>query len=140
MRARSWLLVVLLASGCHDADDDIRADVRLVCNHDGVVADAATAELARFGRRAIPTIEAAMHTAAPPARKKLVLALARIGDGEAAPLLGHLAVYDGSADVRREAEATLRHWAGDGAAAARATRARAALRLLEEARGVEGAG
>jgi hypothetical protein len=141
MRARSWLLLVgVIFAACSDSDDEIRADVRLLCNHEGALAVAAADNLTRFGRRAIPTVEAAMHTASVPGRKNLVLALRRIGDGEAAPLLGHIAVWDGSAEVKREAEWTLKQWAADDKASARAARAKQALRAVEEARGVEDAG
>lgn len=142
MCARSWLVPVLLfgAAACSDADDQIRADVRLLCNHQGALAVAAADDLTRFGRRAIPTVEAAMHTASAPGRKNLVLALRRIGDADAAPLLGHISVYDGSAEVKREAQGTLEQWAADAKQPARAARARQALRAAEEARGVEGAG
>jgi hypothetical protein len=141
MRSRPLVaLCLLVAAACSDAEDDIRANVTLLCNHEGALATAAAERLERHGRRAIPTIEAAMHTATPTGRKNLILALRRIGDVEAVPLLGHVAVYDGSADVRREAEWTLRQWAADGKHADRAARARAAVRTLEETRQAEEAG
>lgn len=145
MRFRPWLPSLVLALGgalaaCNDADDDIRANVTLLCNHEGALASAAAEHLARQGRRAIPTIEAALHTASPVGRKNLILALRQIGDVEAVPLIGHVAAFDPSADVRKEAEWTLRKWAGDGSARARADKARAAVRALEEAQGTEGAG
>lgn len=142
MRLCSFVLVACLiaAPACNDADDDIRANVTLLCNHEGALATAAADHLARYGRRAIPTIEAAMHTASTAGRKNLILALRKVGDAEAVPLLGHIAVYDGAEDVRREAEWTLRKWASDGAAPDRAARAKQAVRTIEEARGVEEAG
>ena len=143
MSLRSYLLagwLVAVAPACSDADDDIRANVTLLCNHEGALATAAADHLARFGRRAIPTIEAAMHTATATGKKNLILALRKIGDAEAVPLLGHIARFEPNADVRREAEWTLRQWAGDDKAAARATRAKQAVRTLEEAQGVEDAG
>lgn len=143
MRLCSYLLLgVLLAAApaCNDADDDIRANVTLLCNHEGVLATAAAEHLSRYGRRAIPTIEAAMHTASPTGKKNLILALRKIGDPEAIPLLGHIAQFEPSEDVRREAEWTLRQWAADGTAKDRAARAKAAVRALEEARNVQDAG
>jgi hypothetical protein len=138
MHLRSLLaLCLLLAPACSDADDDIRANVTLLCNHEGALAMAAAERLERHGRRAIPTIEAASHTATPSGRKNLILALRRIGDIEAVPLVAHIAARDGSPDVRREAEWTLRQWAADGKHADRAQRARAAVRALEEARQTE---
>ena len=97
MRSRlsSVLLVAFVAlAACSDADDDIRANVTILCNHEGALATAAAEHLSRYGRRAIPTIEAAMHTANGPGRKNLIMALRKIGDAEAVPLLGHIAVYD----------------------------------------------
>jgi hypothetical protein len=131
---------VAAAPACNDADDDIRANVTLLCNHEGVLATAAAEHLQRYGRRAIPTIEAAMHTASPTGKKNLILALRKIGDAEAIPLLAHIAQFEPSEDVRREAEWTLRQWAADGTAKERAARAKAAVRALEEARNVQDAG
>jgi len=134
------LAVLLLAPACNDADDDIRANVTLLCNHEGALATAAAEHLTRYGRKAIPTIESAMHTASPTGKKSLILALRKIGDVEAVPLLGHMAQFEPNADVRREAEWTLRGWAADAAAKERAERAKAALRVMEEARGTQEAG
>ena len=145
MRLCPWVLLVALAGtpACSDAEDDIRANVTLLCNHEGVLATAAADHLTRYGRRAIPTIESAMHTASATGKKNLILALRKIGDVEAVPLLGHLAEFEPNADVRREADWTLRGWAADAKdakAAERAARAKAALRKLEEAHDVEDAG
>jgi hypothetical protein len=137
------LLAALLAvapAACNDADDDIRANVTLLCNHEGALATAAADHLTRYGRRAIPTIESAMHTASPTGKKNLILALRKIGDVEAVPLLGHMAQFEPNADVRREAEWTLRGWATDDKAKDRAERAKAAVRTLEEAHGTQDAG
>jgi HEAT repeats len=133
-------LLLAAAPACSDADDDIRANVTVLCNHEGMMATAAAERLERYGRRAIPTIEAAMHTANPVGRKNLILALRRIGDGEAVPLLAHIAVYDGSPDVRREAVWTLKGWAADDKKPERAAKAKAALRAADETRHAEEAG
>jgi hypothetical protein len=142
MRLCPYLLFALLvaAPACNDTDDDIRANVTLLCNHEGALATAAADHLARYGRRAIPTIEAAMHTATATGKKNLILALRKIGDDDAVPLLGHIARFEPNADVRREAEWTLRQWAGDDKTPARATKAKQAVRTIEEANGVEDAG
>jgi len=142
MRLCPYLLCALLAAApaCSDADDDIRANVTLLCNHEGALATAAADHLTRYGRKAIPTIEAAMHTASPTGKKNLILALRKIGDVEAVPLLGHLAQFEPNADVRREAEWTLRQWAADDKQKERAARAKQAVRVLEEAHGTEDAG
>ncbi len=142
MRLCSFVLLLALAGtpACNDADDDIRANVTLLCNHEGALAMAAAEHLQRYGKRAIPTIEGAMHTASATGKKNLILALRKIGDVEAVPLLGHLAEFEPNADVRREAEWTLRQWAADDKAAERATRAKQAVRRIEEAKGTEDAG
>lgn len=134
------LACALAAAACNNGDDEIRADVTLLVNHEGTLATAAADALGRRGRRAIPTIEAAMHTAEPPGRKNLIMALRKIGDPEAVPLLAHIAIYDQSPDVAREAEWTLKQWAADGRSPARAAKARDAVRQVEESRGAEGAG
>jgi hypothetical protein len=106
--------------------------VTLLCNHEGAIVVAAAEHLQRHGRRAIPTIEGAMHTASVPGRKNLILALRQIGDGEAVPLLRHVALYDASAEVQREALWTLKKWAQGQDA--RAEAARAAVRAVDEER------
>jgi len=88
------------------------------------------ARLARHGRRALPFIEAGLHTAEPPGRRNLVAALRRIGDAEAAPLLLHITAYDAVPTVRTDARAVLEEWAT--ASDPRGDRARAALRRLTE--------
>ncbi len=51
--------------------------------------------------------------------------MARIGDGEAVPILRHTALYDITPEVRAAAEGTLAAWAGDNDA--RGARARDAI-------------
>jgi hypothetical protein len=139
MRITRALAVALLFAGCADrTDDEIRASVTLLLNEEGPPHQQAADKLASFGVRAIPTIEAAMHTATPQGRKDLIGVLRKIGDVEAVPLLGHVAVFDTAADVRREAEWTLKQWAqGTGV---RADKAKAALRNVDELRAREQAG
>src|SRR5215470_14635693 len=76
----TWL--VLAPLGCSDADDQIRASVTIAVNHEGALASAAIEHLKRQGRRALPTIEAALHTAPVPGRLNLIVALRQIGDAE----------------------------------------------------------
>jgi hypothetical protein len=132
-------LVVLSVLGCVGEDDTVRADVQrlaLVGAEGG--AGPAAERVARHGRRALPSIEAALHTAEAAGRKNLIAALRKIGEAESVPLLRHVALFDAAADVRREAEWTLRSWAtGDGA---RAVKAREALRVIEERRAREETG
>jgi HEAT repeat protein len=135
------ICIALLAVSCSDAaDDDIRAHVTIAVHHEGKEAQAAADYLAKYGRRAIPTIEAAMHTASPDGRKNLILALRRIADPEAVPLLAHLAQFDPAPDVRREASWTLRKWAQGPANQPLAEKSRAAVRALDEAKAAEESG
>jgi HEAT repeat protein len=134
-----WLLLgVLLVTACSGrAEDDIRAHVTIAVNYEGTQAVQAAEYLARYGKKAIPTIESAMHTASPPARKNLILALRRIGDVESVPLLRHIALYDPAPDVRREAGWTLKQWAAGKSGEPLTEKARAAVRALDEAQGSE---
>ena len=84
----------------------------------------ATDRLAGYRRAAIPQIETAMHTSAPTGRLHLIAALEKIGDGEAIPILRHVAVFDITPDVRGAAEDLLSRWAA-GTDEKRARRARA---------------
>jgi hypothetical protein len=134
------LLFMFVGSACQeDEEATISTRVRVIATEEGASVTRATDALVPFGRRAIVLIEAALHTAPEVGRKNLVTALRRIGDEAAAPLLGHLAAYDPSAEVRQEALWTLRSWLGPGAPS-RARTARAALRLLDELGGREEGG
>ena len=139
--AAALCAVALLAlAACQGDDGDrIRGEVQLLTQQDTSDAvRAATDRLARWGRRALPPIEAALHTADARGRKNLILALRRIGDEEAVPLLRHRALFDEEADVRREAEWTLRQWSNEKGS--RADRARAAVREIDEHKGREETG
>jgi HEAT repeat protein len=134
------LLCLLALPACDRTDEQIRAAVTLAISHEGSAAIIAADRLATFGRRAIPTIEAALHTASPAGRKTLVVALRKIGDVEAVPLLRHLSLHDADGSVRAEAEWTLRQWAAGAAGDSRAEESRRALRAIDESRGREEAG
>jgi hypothetical protein len=132
--------LLLRVAACSSASDDdrIRVEVQQLTLARGEAASQGADRLAKAGRRAIPAIEAALHTADAPGRKNLILALRRIGDVEAVPLLQHIATWDAESDVRREATWTLKGWAtGDGE---RAVKAREALRKLDESHAREEAG
>jgi hypothetical protein len=133
-------LLAVIAVACNDSDDQIRASVTILVNHEGSLATAAAEHLQRQGRRALPTIEAALHTAPVSGRLNLILALRRIGDPEAIPLLRQRALHDPSPEVQREALWTLKQWAADTRDQVRSERARAAVRAIEEERGHEEAG
>jgi hypothetical protein len=142
---RGIVLVVvaaaLLGTACtrvEQREREIRDEVVIVATRDGVLAERSMAELVRYGRAALPSIEAALPTASSTGRLNLVWALRRLGDAEGVPLLRHVALHDAEEAVRVEAETTLKQWAlGVGA---RAEQARAALRVIAERRGQGAAG
>jgi hypothetical protein len=137
MRLALFALAVAV-TGCRADNDLIRTDVEFLAAQEGAEVEPACARVVRHGHAALPPVEAALHTAEPHGRKNLILALHRIGDGDAIPLLRHVALHDAEADVRHEAEWTLRQWAAGKDA--RAERARAALREIDEQRGSEATG
>jgi hypothetical protein len=120
-----WLL---LLSACEDGSHrDIGDEINILTRRNDALVGPATSRLAGFGRKAIPQLETALHTAAPTGRLHLIEAMGRIGDDQAVPVLRHVAIYDVSAEVRDAAEAVLARWAQPGAGAAdRSARAAAA--------------
>jgi hypothetical protein len=133
------LLFCWLLCACGPSpDEDIRGQVTLLLHQEGAPAQAASARLVAHGKRAIPTIESAMHTATPAGKKNLIVVLRQIGDEAAIPLLGHIAVYEPEEDVRKEALFTLQGWAKESNA--RGEKSRAALRNADELRQREEAG
>ena len=135
---RAALLSCLVIACTPNTDEEIRGQVTLLLNQEGAPAHQAEERLVKFGKRAIPTLESAMHTANPTGKKNLILVIRQIGDESAIPLLGHLAVYEPAEDVRKEALWTLQQWAKG--ADSRAEKARAALRTVDETRQREEAG
>jgi len=121
-----------LGACTRDADERrIRDEVDVLVLREGQLAEDAAAVLARqFGVRAIPNIETGLHTASVTGRLNCIMALRRIGHPDAIPLLRHYATYDDEEGVRKEAEITLRQWATG--TDDRATKARSALRVIEE--------
>ena len=105
---------------------DIGDEINILIRRNDQLVPPATKRLAAFKRAAIPQIETAMHTAAPPGRANLLVALDMIGDEEAVPILRQVAVFDITTEVRDAAEAVLTRWAAGGAGV-RAERSRAAL-------------
>jgi hypothetical protein len=130
--------LVWAACSTRAEDDLIRVEVQRLALADGDAASISAERVARYGRRALATIEAVIQTADPHGRKNLVLAARRVGDAEAVPLLLHVAAWDAEPLVRAEAEWTLKSWAA--ATDERAERARAALRRLDELKQREEAG
>ena len=132
---RRWWALAAVAIGwavstgpaCEDrSHGDIGDEINILIRRNDALVPPATERLAAYGRKAVPQIETAMHTAAPYGRLHLITALDRIGDSESVAVLRHVAVYDVTPDVRDAAEALLVRWSQEGSAA-RATRARAAI-------------
>jgi hypothetical protein len=105
-------LALLLFAGCEDRSyREIGAQINALTKPNGGSSSDAIAQLARIGRRALPQIETALHTASPRGKGNLVRALEAIGDPEAAPILQHFAVYDANTEVRSACEEVLGRWA-----------------------------
>jgi hypothetical protein len=127
MRGLALVALLVGAAACEDVNHhDIGDEINILVRRNDALVAPATERLARYKRSAIPQIETAMHTAAPPGRLHLIAALDQIGDDEAVPVLRHVAIFDVTSEVREAAEALLRRWAGAGSGA-RAKRASAAL-------------
>jgi hypothetical protein len=121
-------LLLLLLPACEDVSHrDIGDEINILTRRNDQLVGPATERLAAYRRAAIPQVETAMHTAAPPGRLHLVAALERIGDEEAVPVLRHVALYDVRPEVRDAADAVLTRWSAgpSGPRAARAGAARA---------------
>jgi hypothetical protein len=119
-------LAASLTAACEDGSHgDIADEINILVRRNDQLVPPATERLAAFKRAAIPQIETSLHTAAPSGRLHLVAAMARIGDGEAVPILRHAALYDVNPEVRAAAEAVLTRWAASSDA--RGDRSRVAL-------------
>ena len=131
-----WLIGSLMfwsATGCEDRSyREIGAQINALTKPGGGSVDDAISQLARMGRRTLPQIETALHTASPRGKSNLIRALDAIGDPEAAAIVQHFAVYDASAEVRAACEELLRRWAA--ASDGRAGPARQALARVGEKR------
>ncbi|HJX64364.1 MAG TPA: hypothetical protein VJ860_10495 [Polyangia bacterium] len=131
-----WLICSLMcwsATGCEDRSyREIGAQINALTKPGGSPVEDAIAQLARMGRRTLPQIETALHTASPRGKSNLIRALDAIGDPEAAAIVQHFAVYDASADVRVACEELLQRWAA--ASDGRAGPARQALARVAEKR------
>ena len=125
----SGFLATLGLVGCSTPTTELRSAVELLGSEQGEVAARAQERIERYGRTALPYLEAALHRAAPPGRRNIVLTLRRLALPESTALLGHLAAFDTEQSVRSEAYRTLEDWA-----AQRWPDATYALRLVDEAR------
>jgi len=106
------ILSALLFSCAQEREDPARQAVkRLVAAPEEKISQ----EMARvfsFGRYALPDIEEELHSASPTGRLRLIEALRRLGQSEAAPFLDILARWDPDQRVRLQAKevcARLRH-------------------------------
>jgi HEAT repeat protein len=110
------LVLVLAASACDDRSyREIGGAIDVLIKKNNDLPGPAIERLRKFGRRAVPQIETAMHTASPRGKVNLVSALAAIGEPESAFILQHFAVYDQNPEVRTACEKVLAQWAaGNG--------------------------
>jgi hypothetical protein len=134
--AGAWLAIALVIGSAFACEDrsyrEIGAQINVLTKPGGGPAADAIAQLARMGRRTLPQIETALHTASPRGKSNLIRALDAIGDPEAAAIVQHFAVYDASAEVRAACEELLQRWAA--ASDRRAGPARQALARVAEKR------
>lgn len=106
------LAAPLLVTGCEDVSHrDIGDEISILTRRNDALVPPATERLAAYGRKAVPQIETALHTAAPTGRLHLIAALEKIGDHESVPVLRHVAIYDVKPEVRAGAEGLLARWA-----------------------------
>jgi hypothetical protein len=127
------VFAVALASGCDDKSyREIGANIDVLTKKNDNLPGPAIARLAKIGRRAVPQIETALHTAPPRGKVNLVAALAAIGEPESAAILQHFAVYDKSPEVRTACEELLAQWAA--ASDPRGTSAKQALARVHDKR------
>jgi hypothetical protein len=102
------VVILLVLAGCADTDPPaMRTLVTVIATEQGQAANEATDRLIAYGRRSLVVLEAAIHTADPAGRKRLVRAMRRLGDRDAVPLLSHIARYDEDEGVRKEASDAL---------------------------------
>jgi hypothetical protein len=130
-----WIVLATLlsASACDDKSyREIGANIDVLTKRSEDLPAAAIARLAKIGRRAVPQIETAMHTASARGKVNLVSALAAIGEPESAAILQHFAVYDKNPEVRTACEELLAQWSA--AVDVRGTAAKQALARVQEKR------
>jgi hypothetical protein len=103
--------IALYAAACEgDVHKEIYGNIHVVVNRNDSFLAPAVAELERYGTRALPQIETALHSATPQGRVRLVQVMARIERTETVPLLRHLGLFDADGSVRKLAKDTLLVW------------------------------
>jgi hypothetical protein len=124
---------LLFASACDDKSyREIGANIDVLSKESDYLPGPAIDRLAKIGRRAVPQIETAMHTASARGKVNLVSALAAIGEPESTAILQHFAVYDKSPEVRTACENLLAQWAST--ADVRGSAAKQAFARVQEKR------
>ena len=127
------LLMLASSSGCDDRSyREIGGAIDVLTRKSDDLPGPAIDRLRKIGRRAVPQVETAMHTASSRGKVNLVSALAAIGEPESAAILQHFAVYDKSPEVRTACEEVLAQWATSGDR--RSPPAKLALARIEEKR------
>jgi hypothetical protein len=128
--------VATCATACEDrSHGDIGDEINILIRRNDALVPPATDRLVGYGRKAVPQIETAMHTAAPTGRLHLITALERIADAESVAVLRHVAVYVVTPDIRDAAEDLLTRWSQEDPTASGASRpARARSAIAEIAR------
>jgi hypothetical protein len=105
------LVLVLLVSACVDPDPPrLRTLVTVVATQEGQPAAEATRQLVAEGRKALVVIEAALHTAEPAGRRRLVRAIGMLHDEDGCALLQHVAQFDEDEATQKTANDALRSW------------------------------
>lgn len=129
---------VLAAAACEDLSyKGIGGEIAILTKRNDPLVPPAIKRLAAFGRKALPQIETALHTAPLEGRLHLISALEKIGDPEAVPILRHHAVFDMKPEARKACEDLLSKWAA--AKDARSETSRVALaRVAAKRSGGEG--
>jgi hypothetical protein len=128
-----FLAGVLAASACDDRSyREIGGAIDVLIKKNNDLPGPAIDRLRKIGRRAVPQIETAMHTASARGKVNLVSALAAIGEPESAAILQHFAVYDANPEVRTACEEVLATWAA--ANDRRAPPAKQAIARIQEKR------
>jgi hypothetical protein len=129
------LLGAVSASACEDGSyRDIGAEISVLTQRTDALVPPARHRLAAFGRRAIPQIEIALHTASVAGKVNLLGALDEIADPEAAAILAHFGLYDAEPPVRAACEEILAGWSRRGDRAGLAAAAGRALARIADKR------
>ncbi len=109
---RLMMAVGVLGLGCEDMSfREIGTDVNVIARRDDVLVTRSIKNIGKFGPKAIPQIETALHSATLRGRLNLVAALDHIGSGDAISILRHHAVYDNRPELQKACESVLQGWA-----------------------------